>query len=352
MNSDTVAPARMSQLDGLRTVAVGGVVLLHFNPDSFIVRYVPVGLGVDLFFVLSGFLITWILLKGKPTSEFIVSFYLRRALRLFPLYYLVLAGLLIVSNEVRGAWAYYAFYGVNFWVAINHRWGVATHFWSLAVEEQFYLIWPFAVLLLSRRTLSQLCIALIVAAPVFRLAMFIWGNPWAGVLLPGCIDQLSCGALLALRRLPQLSARHAFIGGVSVAAVIICGSWGGMAGAAALHSSVLPFFYIVVGAAAHGISGPVGQALSHQAVSYLGRISYGIYVIHLIVLRAMPPLSELNHYVRFIIYVSITLALSAVSWHFYETPINRARGRLVGALLSRFHLLASLDISAGGKNRQ
>jgi peptidoglycan/LPS O-acetylase OafA/YrhL len=112
MDSDTsrVAPARMPQLDGLRTVAVGSVMLYHANPDSLIARYVPLFLGVELFFVLSGFLITGILLKGKPTSEFlkgkptsefIVGFYIRRALRLFPLYYLVLVGLLLASDEVR-----------------------------------------------------------------------------------------------------------------------------------------------------------------------------------------------------------------------------------------------------------
>jgi peptidoglycan/LPS O-acetylase OafA/YrhL len=188
--------------------------------------------------------------------------------------------------------------------------GVATHFWSLASEGQFYFIWPFAVLFLSRRTLSLLCIALIVAAPVFRLAMVIWVNPFAAMLLPGSIDQLSCGALLALMRIPQLSARHAFIGAVSVAATIIFLTWAeGEIAFCALNSLVLPFFYILVGAAARGISGPVGQALSHPVVSYLGRISYGIYVIHFIVPRAiMPDLSEVNHYVCFIIYVSITVS--------------------------------------------
>src|SRR6266478_475231 len=181
----TAAPARMTQLDGLRAVAVGSIMLFHFNPDSFIARCVPLPLGIDLFFVLSGFLITGILLRGRPTPEFVVSFYFRRALRLFPLYYLVLGGLLLASHEVRAAWDYYAFYGVNLWVAKNQRWGVATHFWSLAVEEQFYLIWPLFVVLMSRRALSLLCIALIVAAPVYRLATVIWGNPFAGYLLPG-----------------------------------------------------------------------------------------------------------------------------------------------------------------------
>jgi peptidoglycan/LPS O-acetylase OafA/YrhL len=336
MDRDTaaVALARMPQLDGLR--AVGGVMLFHFSPDNFINRYFPLWLGVDLFFVLSGFLITGILLRGRLTPEFVVSFYIRRALRLFPLYYLVLGGLLLASHEVRAAWGYYAFYGVNFWVAVNQRWGVATHFWTLAVEEQFYFMWPFIVLLLSRRVLLRLCIALIVAAPVFRLATtVIWGNPFAGVLLPGCIDSLACGAMLALTRIPQLSARRIFIGAVSVAATIICAREGGMA-SLAMESLVLPFFYILVGAAARGISGPVGQALSYPVFSYLGRISYGIYVIHAIALRGiMPYLSEVNHYVSFIIYASITVALSAVSWHFYETPINRARGRVVGALMRR-----------------
>jgi peptidoglycan/LPS O-acetylase OafA/YrhL len=338
----TVAPNRMPQLDGLRAVAVGCVMLAHFKPDSFISLYVPLDLGVELFFVLSGFLITGILLRGTPTPGFILSFYIRRALRLFPLYYLVLGGLLIASHEVRAAWVYYAFYGINFWVAENQRWGVATHFWSLAVEEQFYLIWPFCVLLLPRRTLLLFCIALIVAAPVFRLAMIvIWDNPLAGLLLPGCIDQLACGALLALTRFPQLSVRQVFIGAISAAAATTCG-WPAVDGVVAgttRWSLALPFFYILVGAAARGVSGPVGQALSHPVIRYLGRISYGIYVLHFIVLGAiMPYLSKVNPYLGGVIFGLITVALSAVSWHFYETPINRARGRVVGAFMRRFGL--------------
>jgi peptidoglycan/LPS O-acetylase OafA/YrhL len=306
--------------------------------------------------VLSGFLITGILLRGKATSEFVASFYVRRAFRLFPLYYLALALLLFMSQEVRTAWKYYAFYGINFWVAENQRWGVATHFWTLAVEEQFYLIWPLIILLLRRRAVSLCCIALIGAGLVFRLAgAFIWDNPFAVVLLPGSIDQLACGALLAIRRMPKLSARHAFIGAVSVIATIICWHVGGAGdlrvggvGRVAnqiLFSLALPFFYILVAAAARGISGPAGRVLSHPVVSYFGRISYGIYVIHYLVIQAINRHDMWGQpgYVRFIIYVSITIILSALSWHFYEAPVNRARGRVVAALTKQIRRVESVQ---------
>ena len=151
------ASARMPQLDSLRAFAIGGVMLQHFHYPQ-LDRFVPFWLGVQLFFVLSGFLITGILVRGQPTAEFIGAFYLRRGLRLFPLYFLVVAIIAVFSQELRDAWPYYTFYGVNFWVAKNMQWGVATHFWTLGVEEQFYLLWPLVVLFTPRRLLAY-CVA-------------------------------------------------------------------------------------------------------------------------------------------------------------------------------------------------
>ena len=145
----------MPQLDSLRAVAVGCVMLLHFPAGEAFGRYLPLDLGVELFFVISGFLITGIVLKGAKTINFIENFYLRRALRLFPLYYIVVIMLTTYSHQMREAFAYYALYGVNIWVVKNQTWGIATHFWSLSVEEQFYLIWPFAVLWTPRREIGR-----------------------------------------------------------------------------------------------------------------------------------------------------------------------------------------------------
>ena len=180
----------MPQLDSLRAFAVGAVMLVHFNYPF--LAFVPLGLGVPLFFVLSGFLITGILLRGQPTAECIGGFYLRRGLRLFPLYFLVVAIIAVFSQELRDAWPYYAFYGVNFWVAKNMQWGVATHFWTLAVEEQFYLLWPLVVLFTPRRVLAYLCVSLIPISLAFRVAMQVLAhNGFGFALLPGSFDSLT-----------------------------------------------------------------------------------------------------------------------------------------------------------------
>ena len=178
----------------IRAFAIGAVMLQHFHYPQ-LDRFVPFWLGVQLFFVLSGFLITGILVRGQPTAEFIGGFYLRRGLRLFPLYFLVVAIIAVFSQELRDAWPYYTFYGVNFWVAQNMRWGVATHFWTLGVEEQFYLLWPLVVLFTPRRLLVYLCVSLIPIALAFCVAMQVLAqNSFGVVLLPGSVDSLACGA--------------------------------------------------------------------------------------------------------------------------------------------------------------
>lgn len=333
----------MPQLDGLRAVAILGVMIWHFWPESLAAVHLPVSLGVELFFVLSGFLITRILLNGDNKVEFFAKFYLRRALRLFPLYYLVLTILLFISGEVRDAWFSYAFYGVNFWVAEHQQWGVATHFWSLAVEEQFYLIWPLIVLTISRRALEIVCITLIGCGVLFRISVVIFtDNLFAAFfLLPGCIDQLACGALLALCGLrnppyPSKLVRLVAVGAGSAVATIVC--WHLIPGrhvlSAMLYSLALPFFFLLVRSAACGHRGPVGRILGDPVLCYLGRISYGIYVIHFVVPWLMgPSIYALQPPVKFVIYSGATIGLAALSWHFYETPINRRRGRFIDALV-------------------
>ena len=202
------ACARMPQLDSLRAFAIGGVMLQHFHYPQ-LNRFVPFWLGVQLFFVLSGFLITGILVRGQPTAKFIGGFYLRRGLRLFPLYFLVVAIIAVFSQELRDAWPYYTFYGVNFWVAKNMQWGVATHFWTLGVEEQFYLLWPLVVLFTPRRLLAYFCVSLIPIALAFRVAMQVLAhNDFGVVLLPGSVDSLACGALLRIKKTSSSCGRQ------------------------------------------------------------------------------------------------------------------------------------------------
>ena len=160
------------QLDGLRAVAVAAVAYSHWLPDW---QFgLPFGAGVHLFFVLSGFLITRILLALRQAPDrgaAIARFYARRALRLFPAFYLVL-GLAWIADVplVRDTWAWHAAYLSNVRIASEAQWlGHVSHFWSLAVEEQFYLLWPWLLLATPARWLGAIVGGAMLAGPLVRL---------------------------------------------------------------------------------------------------------------------------------------------------------------------------------------
>ena len=214
---------RVPELDGLRGIAIALVMLVHFGmriqPDSAASEWVWAlcrtgWCGVDLFFVLSGFLITGILLDTRNDEGYYRKFFARRVLRIFPLYYGVLCfvfiGLPMLAPTMMDAdlrakqgflWAY-----VSNFVSIQEGadpWRGATlnfaHFWSLAIEEQFYLVWPFVVYWAGAQRLKRLCLVLIVLALPLRMLAHDWIGPFAPYYLTPCrIDTLAWGALAAV----------------------------------------------------------------------------------------------------------------------------------------------------------
>lgn len=213
------AEERVEALDGVRGIAIVAVVLMHgaifgmVRPDiarHFVTRTLQLGwAGVDLFFVLSGFLITGILLRSKERPHYFRNFYARRALRIFPLYYAFLVVVLFVLPRASSATAAekvpYFLYLQNFawlWPGEAHHDIVRSTTWSLAVEEQFYLVWPAAVLLTSRRTLVAVCSVMLVGAIALRLLLLGAEVPFVYFLTPCRCDGLAAGALLALLPAP------------------------------------------------------------------------------------------------------------------------------------------------------
>ena len=199
----------MPQLDGLRAFAVGAVLFHHFFQPARIGGVDLALLGVWLFFVLSGFLITGILLRsrdqvdysGSPSGFVLRQFYVRRFLRIFPLYYSVLfMAATIDLGDVRDTILWHLTYLSNYLFAARQYWGPMTaHFWSLSVEEQFYILWPALILFAPRRLLLKLIISAIAIGPIFRVAAHFFDFNWIARLtvLPASFDALGLGALLA-----------------------------------------------------------------------------------------------------------------------------------------------------------
>jgi len=354
----------MPQLDGLRAFAAMAVLLFHFlGPKNVINKILPWGgLGVHLFFVLSGFLITGILLRCKvqvesgnaTTGRELRIFYLRRGLRIFPIYYLTLAVVwfadLPFARETHG---WNLCYGSNFLIARNEAWiGSMSHFWSLSVEEQFYLIWPITVLLTPRVHLEKIFVLAVIIAPISRIVwLALDGSPWGIVLPNACLDTLGMGALLALycdpksgdaqkqARLTQLGFWAGVLGLITLQAVAICGA--GTRFVAELEQSCtllfsavsgLLFVWIVDRCAAGKSAAWCRRILCNPIISYLGKISYGIYLFHAFIPVAWKMLPqwtgvniELNSTQKSLIFIALTIALASLSWHLYECPINRLK---------------------------
>lgn len=342
----------MPQLDGLRAFAVLGVAVSHWTPD-FLAGIVPWGTGVQLFFVLSGFLITGILLRSRPAESgttlgtALRVFYVRRALRIFPIYYAVLAvSLALALGSMRETWPWHFSYLSNFHYAFNTHGDAISdpflHFWSLGVEEQFYLFWPFFALVLSRRALPVVLGVTLLVAVVFRVRIdqHVPGIVSIRYLTPACLDAFAVGAVIAyvkqyytapaVRKLGWVLAAIGLIGLVG-SVVFLPRMISGEAAHRIGHTFLVIFYGALVTGAAQGFGGVPGKVLGFGPVVYLGVISYGIYIYHyfapLAINRLFAGAAETGQRtaVLVLLYTAFTLGLSIASWHLFEAPINRLK---------------------------
>ncbi len=304
-------------LDGVRGVAILSVLLFHFvanttatNPlERFVNQVLNYGsLGVDLFFALSGFLITGILYDSRSDPGYFRNFYMRRVLRIFPLYYAVLALVFfvlplippfrvpeIVDLREHQAWAW--LYAVNVYLSIQGGWvlGHLTHFWSLAVEEHFYFVWPLVVWLLGGRPRALLKVALAIAAASFaaRVLASVAGVNLVAltVLTPFQLDALCLGGFFAVWiRQPngEAAVRRVILPMTVVAVVVALGLHAFDAGAQAravtlpLRAGMLRLLLVAV--LLRALTAPLTSLTSRffraQTLAFLGKYAYGIYVYH------------------------------------------------------------------------
>jgi peptidoglycan/LPS O-acetylase OafA/YrhL len=303
----------MPALDGLRGVAIAGVLACHFLNawpgatalDRGAVAALGLGwTGVDLFFVLSGFLITGILVDTAGRPGWWSSFLARRALRIFPLHYLALAlfglagpALGLVDRWTFGRWGWwYWSYLANWAYPAREAIPALAHFWSLAVEEQFYLVWPLVVLGARGRRLAAASAALVLAGPLLR-AWIVLASGWpagsAYRVTPGRVDALAMGALLAtLVRSPAGRAAlarawpwAAALGGAGFVALGLPSGFDMHDPALEIWSHTLlalGFGGLLAGAATtEGTAHALSRVLGARSLQLLGRYSYGLYVWHL-----------------------------------------------------------------------
>lgn len=353
----------MEQLDGLRAFAVLAVLVHHLLPLEPVVSLIGPGqYGVFLFFVLSGYLITGILLRcrdamaeGQPLGTSLRQFYVRRFLRIVPVFYLVLGTAALANvHPVRESFWWHFGYLSNFYFASRGDWnGPVTPFWTLAMEEQFYLVWPWAVLLTPRSRLRATIAGLVVLCPITRwLYLRMGGPPFALGMLPfGNTDYLLIGALLAelqaagvhgataRRVLGRLGLRVGLP--VSVLVVVLARpAW--LPGRIAStyfqlfvsHVTIGFFFFWLVDRASAGFGGMAGRILSLEPLRFVGTISYGLYVYHSFVIvmltdvvatlgRSHPdwwqPSSDWSWLPA---RLATVVGIATVSWVFFEKPIN------------------------------
>ena len=299
---------------------------------------------MTLFFVLSAYLITSILLRARNDSlrRAIAIFYARRALRIFPAYYALLAVLLIAGVPgLRSAWPWYAFYAANWRAALLGHWdsGVG-HLWTLSIEEQFYLTWPLVVFLVPTRHLGRVCIALATLAVVTRGILATMSMEPIRVITPtiAVLDAFAVGALLAwfqhTRGISRLGLLWTLGAGLVIAAHSMWLHEAHRGYILWLATERLGVSLISVSLLAAAVAGVLPRTFAWRPVRAIGTISYGVYLWHLPIAwvvttwAARTPITRpisTGGLAMLILVSASTLAVASVSWVVLERPLNRLK---------------------------
>jgi peptidoglycan/LPS O-acetylase OafA/YrhL len=356
------AGARISELDGLRGIAILLVLVFHFTPASGplhpLAHVFQVGwTGVDLFFVLSGYLITGILLDSAGRPHYYRNFIVRRSLRIFPLYYvcLLLYGYLTFYpspfrwNEFlrAGDARWYLFYVGNVWSFLRNAWpgaAILTPLWSLQVEEQFYWSYPFLVRAVKRKTLAAILMASVVAALAARiiLAFAMPANTvGAYVLMPCRMDALAMGGLVAIaaREAPGW-LKHPWIGRLTLVCAAIFVAVCLFVSETPWSRAMRTFGYSAIDLAFTGVlilligrRQPLLLRICRwRWLVWLGIISYGLYLLHVPALTVADRLAPALHLAArgsgiFFVATGIAVGAASLSWVAFESQLLRLKNR-------------------------
>ena len=360
---------RSAELDGIRGVAIVMVLLTHLFvplPESAVSAVLQrvfgsFWLGVDLFFVLSGYLITGILLQAKGSDGYYRRFYLRRTLRIFPAYYVFILFVFLVlpilhprigaASEDGYGW-YFLFYLQNWWMASTGErfpvWGV-NHLWSVAIEEQFYLVWPLVVACLNRSALRYACFALITLSILGKLLLLEAGAGWMTIWTATLcrMEGLAAGAWVSTLDRTETTRWRFPISTLGLA----CGAALVLMMVLGIHTEDAPlrttigiatgsgfFAWLLYLIHADRFPGPLLTTLRNPVLTWFGRYSYGLYLVHYALILSptsrllgslYPGITELSHnaqlFIRGGVSLSLTLVAALVLFHSVEKRLLALR---------------------------
>jgi len=364
--------AHIPQLDAVRGLAILLVTLYRFagveptlpGADHWLFRVLAFGdRGVDLFFVLSGFLITGILFDSKRKPGYFRNFYMRRSLRIFPLYYGALLLFLVVLPlalgtsyaffpEAREKQAWLWLYGANVLQGATESWnlGYFNHFWSLAVEEHFYFVWPLVIFACTRKQALWACGLTVLFAVVARTAWVLTtcNDVAMDVWTPFRLDGLALGGLLALlvRGPGGISALVPY---ARLVAIITGGMIGGMLLLPFGRLLGLPFTLyalfcgsLIILAVSSRRETIFGRFWHSRILRFFGKYSYGMYVFQSLLiplLAGIITVASLNAtvgspFLARLVYIALmtaaTICVSLASWHLYEKHFSKLKHRFGG----------------------
>lgn len=321
-------------MDGLRTLAMIGVLYVHFWNDRPVAEFVR----VSLFFTISGFLITHMLYRAKVSGVALlpVNFYIRRALRLFPaLFVLVGFGVIFDIDGFRDRFAWHLFQASNlsFPYYGEVRPYITGHLWSLNVLEQFYLIWPIVLLALPIEFIFPVAGFLWVLIVFLRsnashfgaLDQYAWSTLAADPILMGAVTYLLCRNKAFLNTIRN---RALVIASLLIIALPLF-LWEGFGRSETYRLLIQPALATIVAGAFIGYGGPVGYLLENRITAFASRISYGVFMYHLLVFwllnRYAPMFSGHKSIAKSLVLVAATLLFATASWYLIEAPIARQK---------------------------